>query len=165
MSCNEHRDGLLLKTVAVPDLVLIDEESSQLVWSKDLRVICMDPESTRNKLLVTRCCKQFAHIYCLRKQYCITEMCSMQNYSDEIAAKLHSENCFDGRSGLQREAPLDDFIVRHLIPEINADANKTRIHGANTTLSRLCAAFTPKISRLLSNCRAGYLRCTFAIGR
>ena len=76
VSCNEHR-----KTVPVPDLVVIDEESSELVRSKDLCVVCMDPESTRNKLLVTRCCKQPADIYCRRIHYRITEMC-------EIATKL-----------------------------------------------------------------------------
>lgn len=48
VSCNEHR-----KTVPVPDLVVIGEESSELVPSKDLCVVCMDPESTRNKLLFT----------------------------------------------------------------------------------------------------------------
>lgn len=76
VSCNEHR-----KTVPVPDLVVIDEESSELVRSKDLCVVCIDPESTRSKLLVTRCCKQFADIYCRRIHYRITEMC-------EIATKL-----------------------------------------------------------------------------
>ena len=82
-SCtDEHR-----KTVPVPDLVLIDEESSELVLSKDLCVICMDPESTRNKLLVTRCCKRFAPIYSLRIHYRITEMC----YSEEIATKLSTK--------------------------------------------------------------------------
>ena len=48
VSCNEHR-----KTVPVPDLIVIDKESSELVRSKDLCVVCMDPESTRNKLLFT----------------------------------------------------------------------------------------------------------------
>ena len=76
VSCNEHR-----KTVPVPHLVVIDEESSELVRSKDLCVVCIDPESTRSKLLVTRCCKQFADIYCRRIHYRITEMC-------EIATKL-----------------------------------------------------------------------------
>ena len=74
-----------------------------------------------------------------------------------------SENCFVCRSGPEREAPSDDLIVRQLIPEINPEVNETRIQDANTTLSRLCDAFTSKISLLLSNCKAGYLQCTFAV--
>lgn len=72
-------------------------------------------------------------------------------------------NSFVCRSGPEREAPSDDLIVRQLIPEINPEVNETRIQDANTTLSRLCDAFTSKISLLLSNCKAGYLLCTFAV--
>ena len=53
-SCNEYTDGLLLKTVPFPDLVVIEEESSELVRSKDLCVICMESESTR-KLIFRTC--------------------------------------------------------------------------------------------------------------
>ena len=74
-----------------------------------------------------------------------------------------SENSFVCRSEPEREAPSDDLIVRQLIPEINPEVNETRIQDANTTLSRLCDAFTSKISLLLSNCKAGYLLCTFAV--
>ena len=41
-SCNQCTDGLLLKTIPFPDLVVIEEESSELVRSKDLCVICME---------------------------------------------------------------------------------------------------------------------------
>ena len=61
VSCNTYTDGLLLKTV------VIEEERSELAPSKILYVICMASESARNKLLVTRCCHQFAHIYFLRR--------------------------------------------------------------------------------------------------
>ena len=84
VSCNTYTDGLLLKTVPFPDLVVIGEERSQLVRSKILCVICMESESTRNKLLVTRCCRQFGHIYCLRRCYCIADLCSTKDYADEV---------------------------------------------------------------------------------
>ena len=72
-SCNEYTDGLLLKTIPFPDLVVIEEESSELVRSKDLCVIGMESESTCDKLLVLRCCQQFAHIFCLFSPfYCPT---------------------------------------------------------------------------------------------
>ena len=63
VSCNMYTDGLLLKTVPFRDLVVIEEERSELAPSKILCVICVESESVRNKLLVTRCCRQFAHIY------------------------------------------------------------------------------------------------------
>ena len=110
-SCNEYTDRLLLKTVPFPDLVVIEEESSELVWSKDLCVICMKSESTRHKLLVTRCCHQLAHIFFLRRHYCIADVSSTQDYADEVRAKLYSENCFVSCSCRKKEAPLD-----HLCP-------------------------------------------------
>ena len=78
-------------------------------------------------LLVTRCCQQFAHIFCLRRYYCIADVCSTQNYSDEVTAKLYSKNCFVCCSSPEHEAPLDHFIVQHLTPDINPDANDRRI--------------------------------------
>ena len=163
-SCNEYTDGLLLKTIPFPNLVLIEEETSELVRSKDLCVICMESESTRNKLLVT-CSQQFAHIFGLRRYYCIADVCSTQNYADEVTAKLYSQNCFRCCSCPEQEAPLDHFIVQYLTPEINPDANDKRIQDANTTLSSLCAGLTSKISPLFSSCKAGYLRCTYAVGQ
>jgi len=117
-SCNKYTDGQLLKTVPLPDLVVIEEESSELVRSNDLCVICMESESTRDKLLVTRCCHQFAHIFCLRRYYCIADLCSTQDYTDEVTAKLYSENCFVCCSCPEQEAPLDHFIVQHLSPKL-----------------------------------------------
>ena len=155
----------MLKTVPFPDLVVIEEESSELVRSKDLCVICMESESTRHKLLVTRCCHQFAHIFCHRRYYCIADVCLTQDYADEVTAKLYSENCFVWRSCPEQEATLDHFIVQHLIPEINPDTNDRRIQDANATLSSLCAGLTSKISPLLSSCKAGYLRCIYAVGQ
>ena len=162
-SCNEYPDGLLLKTIPFPDLVVIEEESSELVRSKDLCVICIKSESTRNKLFVTTCCQQFAHIFCLRRYYCIADVCSTQDYADEVTAKLYSENCFVCCSFPEQEAPLDHFIVQHLTPEINPNANDRRIQDANATLSSLCAGLTSKISPLFSSCKAGYLRYTYAV--
>ena len=144
-SCNEYTDRLLLKTVPFPDLVVIEEESSELVQSNDLCVICTESESTRHKLLVTRCCHQFAHIFCHRRYYCIADVCLTQDYADEVTAKLYSENCFVCCSCPEKEAPLDHFIVQHLILEINPDANDRRIQDANATLSSLCAGLTSKI--------------------
>ena len=57
------------------------------------------------------------------------------------------------------------FIVQHLTPEINPDANDRRIQNANVTLSSLCAGLTSKISPLFSSCKGGYLRCTYAVGQ
>ena len=164
-SCNEYTDRLLLKTVPFPDLVVIEEESSELVRSKDLCVICMESESTRHKLLVTRCCHQFAHIFCLRRYHCIADVCSTQDYADEVTAKLYSENCFVCCSCPEKEAPLDHFSVQHLIPEINPDANDRRIQDAHVTLSSLCAGLTSKISPLLSSCKGGYPCGTYAVGQ
>ena len=45
VSCNTYTDGLLLKTVPFPDLVVIEEERSELAPSKILCVICMESES------------------------------------------------------------------------------------------------------------------------
>ena len=164
-SSNEYTDGLLLKTVPFPDLVVIEEESSELVRSKHLCIICMESESTRDKLLVTRCCQQFAHIFCLRRYYCIADVCSTQDYADEVTTKLYSENCFVCCSCPEQEAPLDHFIVQHLTPEINPDANDRRIQDANATLGSLCAGLTSKISPLFSSCKAGYLGCKHAVGQ
>ena len=100
-----------------------------------------------------------------RRYHCITDVCSTQDYADEVTAKLYSENCFVGCSCPEKEAPLDHFIVQHLIPEINPDANDRRIQDAHATLSSLCAGLTSKISPLLSSCKAGYLRCTYAVGQ
>ena len=155
----------MLKTVPFPDLVIIEEESSELVQSKDLCVICMESESTRHKLLVTRCCHQFAHIFCLRRSYCIADVCSTQDYADEVRAKPYSENCFVCCSCPEKEAPLDHFSVQHLIPEINPDANDRKIQDAHATLSSLCAGLTSRISPLLSSSKAEYLRCTYAVGQ
>ena len=164
-SCNKDTDRLLLKTVPFPDLVVIEEESSELVQSKDLCVICMESESTRHKLLVTRCCHQFAHIFCLRRSYCIADVYSTQDYADEVRAKPYSENCFVCCSCPEKEAPLDHFSVQHLIPQINPDANDRKIQDAHATLSSLCAGLTSRISPLLSSSKAGYLRCTYAVGQ
>ena len=92
VSCNTYTDGLLLKTVPFPDLVLIEEGSSELVRSK-MCIICMESGFVDNELLATRCCRQFAHIYCLRT-YCIADLCSTKDYADEATARLYSENCF-----------------------------------------------------------------------
>ena len=164
-SCNQYTDGLLLKTVPFPDLVVIEEECSQLVRSKDLCVICMESESACNKLSVTRCCHQFPHIFYLRRYYCIVDVCSTQDYADEVTAKLYSENCFVCCGCPEQEAPLDHFIVQHLIPEINPHTNDRRIQDANATLSSLCAGLMCKISPLFSSSTAGYLRCTYAVGQ
>lgn len=110
----------------------------------------------------------FKSVY-IKASYCEFSFC--QSFKRPLWIKCRtcilvlrdSENCFVCRSGPEREAPSDDLILRQLIPEINPEDNETRIQDANTTLSRLCASFTSKISLLLSNCKAGYLRCTFAI--
>ena len=162
-SSTEYTDGLLLKTIPFPDLVVIEEENSELVQSKDLCVICMESESTRDKLLVTRCCQQFPHIFHLSRYYCIADVCSTQDYADQVTAKLYSENCFVCCSFLQQEAPLNHFTVQHLTPEINPKANDRRIQDANATLSSRCAGLTSKISPLFSSCKAGYLRYTYAV--
>ena len=107
VSCNTYTDGLLLKTVPFLDLVVIEEECSELAPSKILYVICMESESTCNKLLVTRCCRQFAHIYFLRR-YGIANLCSTKDYADEVTARLHSKNCFVCRGSPEQEAPLVD---------------------------------------------------------
>ena len=110
-------------------------------------------------------CEQFAQIFCLRRYYCIANVCSTQDYADEVTAKLYSENCFVCCSFPEQEAPLDHFIVQHLTPEINPNANDRRIQDANATLSSLCAGLTSKISPLFSSCKAGYLRYTYAVGQ
>ena len=97
--------------------------------------------------------------------YCIADVCSTQDYADEVTAKLYSENCFVGCSCPEKEAPLNHFIVQHLIPEINPDANDRRIQDAHVTLSSLCAGLTSKISPLLSSCKGGYPRGTYAVGQ
>ena len=164
-SSTEYTDGLLLKTIPFPDLVVITEEGSELVRSKDLWVISIESESTHDKLLVTRCCQQFAHIFCLRRYYCIADVCSTQDYADEVTTKLYSENCFVCCSCPEQEARLHHFIVQHLTPDINPDANDRRIQDANATLSSLCAGFTSKIPPLFSSSKAGYLCCTYAVGQ
>ena len=78
---------------------------------------------------------------------------------------LYSENCFVCCSCPEQQAPLDHFIVQHLTPEINLDANDRRIQDTNATLISLCASLMSKISPLLSSCKAGYLRCTYAVGQ
>ena len=110
VSCNTYTDGLLLKTVPFPDLVVIEEERSELAPSKILYVICIESESARNKLLVTRCCHQFAHIYFLfaRRYYSIADLCSTKDYADEVTARLYSENCFVCCGSPEQEAPLVD---------------------------------------------------------
>ena len=108
VSCNTYTDGLLLKTVPFPDLVVIEEECSELAPSKILYVICMESESARNKLLVTRCCRQFAHIYFLRRYYSIADLCSTKDYADEVTARLYSKNCFACCGSPEQEAPLVD---------------------------------------------------------
>ena len=126
-SCNEYTDRLLLKTVPFPDLVVIEKESSELVQSNDLCVICMESESTRQKLLVTRCCHQFPHIFCLRRYYCIPDVSLTQDYADEVTAKLYRENCFVCCSCPEKEAPLDHFIVQHLIPTLMTEEFRTNM--------------------------------------
>ena len=59
----------------------------------------------------TRCCHQLAHIFFLRRHYCIADVSSTQDYADEVRAKLYSENCFVSCSCRKKEAPLD-----HLCP-------------------------------------------------
>lgn len=93
---------------AFPDLVVIEEERSELAPSKILCVICMESESAHYKLLVTRCCRQFAHIYCLRRYYSIADLCSTKDYADEVTARLYSKNCFVCRGSPEQEAPLVD---------------------------------------------------------
>ena len=110
VSCNTYTDGLLLKTVPFPDLVLIEEESSELVRSK-MCVICMESGFVDNELLAIRCCRQFVHIYCLRTYYCIADLCSTKDYADEVTARLYSENCFVCRGSSDQEVPLDHLIV------------------------------------------------------
>ena len=165
VSCNTHTDGLLLKTVPFPDLVVIEEELSELAPLKILCVICMEPQSASSKLLVTRCCHQFAHIDCLRRYYSIADLCSTKDYADEVMARLNSENCFVCHGSPEQEAPLDHLIVQQLIPEINPGTNDRRIEDANDTMRSVCIGLTSKISPLLSNCKAGFISCTYAIGQ
>ena len=108
VSCNTYTDGLLLKTVPFPDLVVIEEERSELAPSKILCVICMESESAHYKLLVTRCCRQFAHIYCLRRYYSIADLCSTKDYADEVTVRLYSKNCFVCHGSPEQEALLVD---------------------------------------------------------
>ena len=86
-----------------------------------------------------------------------------QDYADEVTAKLCSANCFVCCGCPEQEAALDHFIVQHLIPEINPDANDRRIQDANATMSSPCAGLASKISPLLSSCKAGYLRCRYTV--
>ena len=165
VSCNTHTDGVLLKPVPFPDLVLIEEESSELVRSKISCVICMEPGSVHNELLVTRCCRQSAHIYCLRRFYCIADLCSTNDYADKVTTRLYSENCFVCRRSHEQDVPLDHFIVERLIPKIDPFTNNTRIQDANDTVHSLRIGLTSKMSPLLSSCKAGFLRYSHAIGQ
>ena len=165
VSCNTCTDGLLLKKVPFPDLVVVEEELSELASSKILCCICMEPESARNKFVVTRCCRQFAHVFCLRTYYSIADVYSSKDYADEVTARLYGENCFVCRGSPEQEAPLDHLIVQQLIPEINPATNDRRIEDANDTMSSVCIGLTSKISALLSNCKTGFISCTYAIGQ
>ena len=165
VSCNTYTDGLLLKNIPFPDLVVIEEERSEMAPSKTLCVICLEQESARTRLLATRCCRQFAHVYCLRKYYSIAELCSAKDYADEVTAGLYSENCFVCRGSPEQEAPLDPLIVQQLIPEINPATNDRRIQDANDTMTSVCIGLTSKISPLLSKCKAGFISCTYVMGQ
>ena len=89
VSCNTYTDGLLLKTVPFPNLVVIEEERSELAPSKILCVIFMESESA----------------YCLRRYYSIANLCSTKDYADEVTARLYSKNC---HGSPEQEAPLVD---------------------------------------------------------
>ena len=78
--------------VPFPDLVVIEEERSELAPSKILCVICMESESA----------------YCLRRYYSIADLCSTKDYADEVTARLYSKNCFACRGSPEQEAPLVD---------------------------------------------------------
>ena len=85
-STQDTRDGYFLYSA-----------QASFSWSRvDLArlLACMDRETFGDKLLITRCCQQFAHTSCLKRFYRVPEMCSSQNLSDEIAARLYIENCF-----------------------------------------------------------------------
>ena len=113
VSCNTYTDGLLLKTVPFPDLVVIGEERSELVWSKILCVICMESESARNKLLVTRCCGQFAHIYCLALPIYARLKTMLTRYKRRgFIAKTVLCVVVLLRKKPGQEAPLDHLIVQ-----------------------------------------------------
>ena len=164
VSCSAYTDGLLLKTVPFPDLVLVEEESSELGRSQ-VCVICMESGFVDSELLSTTCCRQFAHIHCLRTHYRVADLCSTKEYADEITTRLYSENCFVCRGSADQDVPLDHLIVQRLIPQINPVTNHTRIQNANDVVSSLYIGLTSKISPLLSSCKAGLIRCTHAIGQ
>ena len=167
VSCNECRNGLLLKTLAIPDLVVIDDQAPnyEQARQKELCVICMEQETFGDKLLMTRCCQQSPHTSCLKRFYRVPEMCSSQHLSDKIAARLYNETCFDGRSSPASIIQLDAIIVENLIPEVNPLANTQQISDANVALCTFCTIFNSALSDILSTCRTGNLCCTFAIGK
>lgn len=115
-------------------------------------------------LLITRCCQQSPHTSCLNRFYRVPEMCSSQHLSDEIAARLYNETCFICSSPASI-IQLDKLLVENLIPEVNMLANARRISDANVALCTFCTIFNSALSDLLSTCRTGNLRCTFAIGK
>ena len=88
-----------------------------------------------------------------------------RGWSDEIAARLYDENCFVCRSSPESLIQLDELIVENLIPEVNPLANAERISDANAARGTFCTIFNSALSDLLSTCRTGNLRCTFAIGK
>ena len=167
VSCDECPNWLLLKTLVLPDLVVIDDQAPnyEQVRQKELCIICIEQETFGDKLLITRCCQQSAHTSCLKRFYRVPEMCSSQHFSDEIAARLYNETCFVCRSSPASIIQLDELVVENLIPEVNPLANAQRISDANVALGTFWNIFNFALSDLLSTCRTGNLRCTFAIGK
>ena len=55
--------------------------------------------------------------------------------------------------------------MENIKPEVNLLANAERTSDANAALGTFCTIFNSALSDLLSTCRTGNLRCTFAIGK
>ena len=89
----------------------------------------------RDWLLSTECCKQRAHMSCLRQYYELLATSCTQDDRDKIAHVLGLPNCFVCRMEDQgMRPPLTRSVLDAILPEVD-DTGKSG-HDANLAMIR-----------------------------
>ena len=116
----------------------------QKVGQSSSCVICLEQGTFEDQLMTTDCCKQSAHVPCLRRYYELPVACRTKQDRDERVEKLGLPDCFVCR-GERGSRPLTWNILTAILPRV--DGLLPSSYNANLDMMK----FKRMLRRLVDN--------------
>ena len=128
----------------IPMVSLLVEEATdhppanrRRVEGRDKCVICLEEFTEMAMVVATKsCCRQTAHVDCLRSYYDLPATCRDERERQEIMDRVGVPNCFVCRGTSTSIVPLDAEVLRAIWPGVQSNVRQGNREQANQALER-----------------------------